>query len=48
MQLLGFAVFLVALPLAGVGLCDPNTRRGDLVALTAMAAVPGGLILAAM
>jgi hypothetical protein len=48
MQLLGFLVFLAAVPLAGLGLCDPNQRRGDLVALMGLAALPGGLILAAL
>ena len=48
MQLLGLLVFLAAVPLAGAGLCDPNQRRGDLVAFLGLAALPGGLFLAAL
>lgn len=48
MQLLGFLVFLAAVPLAGLGLCDPNQRRGDLVAFLGLAALPGGLLIAAL
>lgn len=48
MQIFGFLVFLAAVPVAGLGLCDPNQRRGDLVALMGLAALPGGLFIAAL
>jgi hypothetical protein len=43
----GLLMFVAAVPLAVVGICDPNGKRGSLVMLGAMLLGPLGLVLAA-
>lgn len=42
----GLLMFVLAVPLALVGLCDPNAKRGGAVAVAAVLMGPLGLVLA--
>lgn len=47
MHAFGLLLFVLSIPSAVVGLCDSNTTRGNVLALSAALALPGGLLLAA-
>jgi hypothetical protein len=43
----GLLLFVLAAPLALIGLCDPNARRGGIIMIAATLMAPLGLVLAA-
>jgi len=48
MNVLGLLMFLAAVPLGLLGLCDPNFRRGSLILTGATLLGPLGLVVAAV
>ncbi len=47
MQGLGLLMFVAAVPLALLGMCDPKTGRGSIIAFGAALMGPIGLVIAA-
>ena len=43
----GLLLFVLAVPAAVLGICDPNTRRGGVVTVAAAFMAPLGLLVAA-
>lgn len=48
MHAAGLLMFLAALPLGIVGLCDPDARRGTMALVLAGLSLPAGLVLSAV